>query len=251
MPLLAQILIFSVLSGVLSLIGGVALLGKRDWVNKFSIHFVSFAVGALLSVAFLDLLPEAIEASENIEGLFAIVLGGMVAFFIIEGVVLKFHPHHHEDTQDHHHATPILMNIGDGIHNFVDGVAIAVAFLAGHELGILTALAVAAHELPQEISDFSIMLHHGWPKRKVFRVNFIVSLTNVAGATMAYLARDFITPVLPYILALTAGIFIYIASADLLPEISHGKQSDKTLHVISLMILGIVSVWALSRYLGV
>jgi len=251
MPLLAQILIFSVLSGVLSLIGGVALLGKRDWVNKFSIHFVSFAVGALLSVAFLDLLPEAIEGTANVEGLFLVLLSGIVSFFVVEGIVLKFHPHHHEDTVDHHHATPVLMNIGDGIHNFVDGVAIATAFLASRELGILTALAVAAHELPQEISDFSVMLYHGWSKRKVFRVNLIVSLTNIAGAIAAYMARAFITPILPYILALTAGIFIYIASADLLPEISRGKQTDKTLHVITLMILGIVSVWALSNYLGV
>lgn len=253
MSLLAIILLASSLSGILSLIGGVVLLGKPEWVRRFSVHFVSYAAGALLAVAFLDLLPEAIEAIETIGGRTKPLLGtaliGLVAFFVIERLIHRFHVHHYEDTLTHRHATPILLMVGDAIHNFIDGVAVAAAFLVSVPLGTVTALGVAVHELPQEISDFSIMLHHGWGKKRVLWLNLAASLTNIVGAIAAYLARETIEPILPGLLAFTAGIFIYIAASDLIPELSSAIAVDKTSHVFVLLLAGIVSVWLLGKFL--
>lgn len=248
MSILAQILLLSVLSGVLSMIGGWILLGNERWVRKFSIHFVSFAVGTLLAASFLDLLPEAFKLQQkSANSVLAYTLGGIIVFFLIEQLLHKFHIHHHEDNIQHLHATPLLLSLGDGLHNFVDGLILVSAFLVNPSLGVITAVAVAAHELPQEITDFSIMLHHGWSKSLVFLSNLLVSLTNVLGAVIAYTLRDIITPFLPAILGFTAGIFIYIATSDLFPEISPRASRDKTSHVIFLLFLGIASIWILGR----
>ena len=250
MPVLLWILIGSLFSGVLSLVGGIGLLFKSDWVKKFSTHFVSFAVGALLATAFLDLLPEALELGEGkTESLLIAAMVGMIGFFILESLILKFHPHHHDDEENHHHVTPNLLLIGDSFHNFIDGIVVASAFLTSIPLGIVTALAVAAHELPQEIGDFSVMLHHGWSKVKVLWVNIASSLSNVLGALVAFVARDYIEPKLPLLLAVTAGIFIYIAASDLIPEISTHHRRDKTSHVVFLIVLGIFTVGILRHYL--
>jgi len=245
MSLLAQIILYTALSGVLSLIGGLVLLGNAQWVKKFSIHFVSFAAGALLAVAFLDLLPEATELlPQGAEGIFVWTLSGIVAFFLIERIIVQLHSHYHEDDPKHAHPTPVLLMIGDAIHNFIDGIVIAAAFIASPPLGAITAIGVTMHELPQEIGDFSILLHHGWKKSSVFWMNLIISLTSIGGAVLAYVARDLIAPILPHLLAFTAGIFIYIAASDLLPEISKTKPSDKKSHIAALLLLGIVAVWA-------
>lgn len=248
MSIFAQIILFTFISGVLSLIGGIALLARADWVKKFSLHFISFAAGALLATAFLDLLPEALSQATKVNAALFWALLGIVLFFVIEKLILQFHSHHHED-EEHHHAAPILVQVGDSAHNFIDGVAIAAAFLANAPLGILTALAVAAHELPQEIGDFSIMLHHGWSRSRTLWMNVFSSLASIAGAIVAYAAKDLIEPYLPQLLGLTAGIFIYIASADLIPEISSKAPRDKTSHIIFLLILGVVTVGILRYYL--
>ncbi len=260
MSLLAKILIASFLSGVLSLFAGILLLGRPGWVRKFSIHFISFAVGALLAAAFLDLFPEALEFAENTgletNRIFVAALSGILAFFLLEKLIFKYHPHHHgEEGQEkieaeHHHATPTLLLIGDTIHNFIDGVVIAVTFLAEPALGILTAVAVAAHEIPQEIGDFSVMLHHNWSRRKVLWSNVVSAIASLVGATLAYLLRDTFEPYLPQLLAFTAGVFIYIASSDLIPDLSHESGKDKLSHIAILVFLGILTVWLLGTYLG-
>lgn len=253
MSILGYIIIFSLASGLLALVGGVVLLAKESWVRKFSTHFVSFAVGALLATAFLDLLPEALEMAEaqgrHAEDLLMYVLGGILVFFVLEAMILKFHPHHHDDEGEHHHATPALLLIGDTIHNFIDGAVVAVAFLTSVPLGIITALAVAAHELPQEITDFSVMLHHGWKKSKVLWVNIFSSLAALIGAVIAFVSRDAIEPHLPELLAITAGIFIYIASTDLIPELSPHHRRDRTWHIFVLLALGVLLVSTLGAYL--
>src|SRR3989338_4440844 len=254
MSILFWILLGCLISGVLSLAGGAILLIKAEWVRKFSTHLVSFAVGALLATAFLDLLPEAFEHGEErgvgLEALLMVVMGGMIGFFLLESLILKFHPHHHEDEDEfHHHATPKLLFIGDTFHNFIDGVVIAGAFLTNVPLGIVTSLAVAAHELPQEIGDFSVMLHHCWSRAKVLIANIVSSLSNIAGAFLAFFASNYLEPRLPYLLALTSGIFIYIAAADLIPEISMYHRRDKTSHVFVLIVLGIFAVGVLRYYL--
>lgn len=251
MNLFFQILLFSVLSGVLSLIGGIALLGKASWMKKFSLHFISFAAGVLLATALLDLMPEALEESGDFSKLLAYMLIGIVAFFVLERIILKFIPSHHEDIGHHHHPTPILMQIGDILHNFIDGVALTISFLVNPSLGMTTALAIAAHELPQEISDFSVMLNHGYKKKTVLVVNLLASLSSVFGAVLAFALRDRIEPFLPELLAMTAGIFIYISLVDLIPEVTGHHNTDKAWHVIALMLLGIFSVGLLSYYLSV
>src|SRR3989344_6036541 len=251
---LIWIIIGCLISGILSLIGGAFLFVKPDLIRKFSTHLVSFAVGALLATAFLDLLPEALELGEGqgiaAANLLIAVMVGIVGFFILESLILKFHPHHHDDEDEfHHHTTPKLLLFGDTMHNFIDGVVIAGAFLTSIPLGIVTALAVAAHELPQEIGDFSVMLHHGWSKAKVLIANIVSSLSNIAGAFLAFFASNYLEPRLPYLLALTSGIFIYIAAADLIPEISMYHRRDKTSHVFVLIVLGIFAVGVLRYYL--
>lgn len=258
MPLLLKIIIASLAGGLFSLVGGIVLLARAEWVRKFSVHFVSFAVGALLAAAFLDLLPEALELGEEAglqepQALFGFTLIGLLGFFVLERVIFKFHPHHHESLAEpeahHHHPAPTLLLIGDTVHNFIDGALIAVTFLADPALGILTTIAVAAHEIPQEIGDFSVMLTHGWSKKKVLWVNVFSSLASVLGAILAFGLREAVVPFLPQSLALTAGIFIYIAGSDLIPDISHESNRDKLSHILVLLLLGIFAVGILGVFL--
>ena len=253
MSLLSNIIFYSFASGVASLIGGVFLLGNNYLVRKFAIHFVSFSAGTLLATAFIDLLPEAFSINNNSVSpatLLVAAMIGMLVFFILEHLLLRFQNNcYNENHENHKHSTPVLLNIGDGLHNFIDGVVLAGAFISSPGLGILTAIAIAAHEIPQEISDFSLMLNAGWSNKKVLMSNVLVSLTNVAGAVATYVIRDSIEPYLPYLLATTAGIFIYIAAANLFPQLN-GDKPDKPLHIVALLLLGVVFVWILSRWIA-
>lgn len=251
--MLNYIIIFSLLGGAVSLIGGVLLLiGKSETIRSVSTHLISFAAGALLGTAFFEALPEALEHGDeaNMEKILLAVLLGIAGFFVIERLILKLHTHHHEDDHHHSHATPYLLLMGDLIHNFVDGVVIAAATIISIPAGFVTALAVSAHEIPQEIGDFSVMLHHGWSKRRVFWINLWASFASVIGAVITFLAREALEPILPYLLALSAGFFIYIAAADLLPEVTDSEHAkDKTTHIITLFLLGILIVWGLGEVL--
>ncbi|PIR96933.1 MAG: ZIP zinc transporter [Candidatus Doudnabacteria bacterium CG10_big_fil_rev_8_21_14_0_10_41_10] len=249
MNLLLQIILYSAASGILALIGALILLGNTKLTKKFSIHLVSFATGTLLAIAFLNLLPEALEtAAGESHDVFAWALAGLIAFFLFERIVLKLHFHFHEEDGTHKHPTPVLLLAGDAFHNFIDGAAIAAAFLVNSSLGIVIAIGVALHEVPQEIGDFSIMLHHGWKKSLVFWSNFAIALTAVLGAVMAYIAKSAIEPYLPYLLAFTAGSFIYIAAADLIPEITREKPLDKKSHTAILLLFGVFIVWLFSNF---
>jgi len=250
MTLFSQIILYTALSGVLSLIGGVILLGKSAWVRKSSVWFVAFAAGALLAIAFLDLLPEAFEyfSGESSELLIWTLLG-LVAFFLFERVILHFHGHYHEsgESEEHHHPTPLLMMAGDALHNFLDGITIAATFLANPAVGVVTAVGVAFHELPQEIGDFSVLLHHGWSKMKTLWVNIAISLVSVIGAMLAYFLRDLLMTVIPQLLAVAAGNFIYIAASDLIPELSRDPKLGGKISLSVLLLLGIASVYVFGR----
>lgn len=259
MSVLAYIVLFSLLSGTLSLVGGLALLAKPEWVRRFSVHFVSYAAGVLLATAFLDLLPEAFElTAAEPESILLAALGGFILLFLVERIVTRFHAHpaHGDHGAAHLHphggkTTPALLLIGDTMHNFIDGAVVAASFLVSIPLGIVTAVAVAAHELPQEIGDFSVMLARGWSRARVIWANLVSSLANLVGALAVFLAQSYVEPTLPLMLAFTAGIFLYIAASDLIPEVTSHTQSDKPSHVAVLLLLGIASVWVFGHFFHV
>lgn len=201
------------------------LLIKEKFAVKISHLLTSFAAGTLLGTVFFDLLPEAQKAAQGSGGLdiFLWVLVGILLFFLLERFI-----HHHGHGKNHEDKKSIIpmIVIGDSLHNFIDGVAMAATFLVSIPLGIVTSLAVAAHEIPQEIGDFGLMLNKGIAGKKVLLINFFSATVALLGAILTYLSKDWIQGLLPAILALTSGFFIYIAAANLIPEI-HLQENRK------------------------
>ena len=258
--LLLLIIIFTLLGGVLSVLAaGVFLLlpdAKRHYILP---HGISFAIGALLAVAFCDLIPEAFEhAKENqIQDLSSTILIGILVFFILEKLLIWRHCHHDEceahgeeghanhSTTHHSHtvkAVGTFIILGDSIHNFVDGILIAAAFLTDVQLGIVTSLAVVTHEIPQEVGDFAILLHSGYSKRQALFYNVLSSFTTVIGGILAYFSLEDLRDKLPYFLALAASSFIYIAVADLIPSLHKRTDTKASVEQISLIILGVLLI---------
>ena len=276
MSLLAWIIVFSLLGGVLSVIAAsVFLLINDKYQKKILPHTVSFAIGALLGAALLALLPHAITVSENVDlhDLGLTILIGLLSFFLLEKMVLWRHchsthcevhspseihtsseVHSHNEISSHSHshahqdnkdASGTLILIGDAVHNFVDGVLIAAAFMTDIDLGIVTALAVAAHEIPQEIGDFAILLNSGFKRSKALLFNILASMATLVGAVIAYYSLQSMQQALPYILAIAASSFIYIAVADLIPGLHKRTELRETIQQITLIILGVVTIyWA-------
>ncbi|MDO8619637.1 MAG: ZIP family metal transporter [Candidatus Daviesbacteria bacterium] len=239
MPLLAYILLFSFLGSVVSLLGGILLLTNEKFTKKIS-HFLSaFAGGALLGTAFFDLLPEALKDAGEVD-IFLWTLIGVLAFFLLERFI-----HHHEQSENANEKSTVipLIIIGDTIHNFIDGVAMAGTFLISIPLGIVTSLAVAAHEIPQEIGDFGLMLHKGVSKRKVLLINFSSALAAMFGAIITYLAKDTISGLLPAVLGMTAGFFIYIALTNLIPEIHSRENQKMAFWETIILLLGVLAIY--------
>ncbi|MBI2621476.1 MAG: ZIP family metal transporter [Candidatus Levybacteria bacterium] len=251
LPILVYILFFALVGSVFSLIGGVFLLTAEKQTLKYSHFLAAFAAGTLLGTVFFDLFPEAIEEGEHIveEGLageinvFLWTLLGILGFFLLERFVHWFHHHQHAYKDEVAKPTIPLIILGDSVHNFIDGVAIGATFLVSIPLGIITALAVATHEIPQEIGDFGILLHKGMKRKKVLIVNFVSALTAVFGALIAFGLGERIETSLPILLAITAGFFIYIAASDLIPEIHHENRKGFAVIETSLLFLGVVVVW--------
>lgn len=260
MSLLTWILLFSLLGGVLSVLAAALFLGIPEALrNRLLPHTVSFAIGALLGAAFLALLPHAL-GSPGVEDLHVVtgtVLLGVLGFFLLEKMVLWRHCHHVEcevhapdEAHEHHHghdhgkpAAGTLILIGDGIHNLVDGILIAAAFLTDIHLGVVTALAVAAHEIPQEVGDFAVLLHSGYSRARALAYNIITSLTTVVGALIAYYGLREAEAALPYILAIAASSFIYIAVADLIPGLHKRLEARSTLQQILLIAAGVLTIY--------
>lgn len=263
MSLLTWILLFSLLGGVLSVLAAaVFLLFPEQLRARLLPHFVSYAIGALLGAAFLALLPHALEGPDvgDLHIITGTVLLGVLGFFLLEKMVLWRHCHHSEcevhvpeESHDHHHghahghmvnhAAGTLILIGDGIHNLVDGVLIAAAFLTDIHLGIVTSLAVAAHEIPQEVGDFAVLLHSGFSRARALVYNVLSSLTTLIGATVAYFSLRGAEAALPYILAIAASSFIYIAVADLIPGLHKRLEVSTTVKQIVLIVAGVLTIY--------
>jgi zinc and cadmium transporter len=230
-------IIFSFLEATVSLVGGLALLWKDKLIKKASVYIISFATGALLSVALLDLLPEAIEESGYLDRALGLALTGFLAFFIIERILLWRHGHETEEEETHSYTS--LVAIGDTVHNFIDGVVIGATFLVDTRLGMLTTLAVVFHELPQEVGDFSIMLHAGLSKGRVFVYNLISSSATIVGAIATFLLGSRIENAVPVLISLVAGGLLYIAASDLIPQIAKEEKFSKIFFQIVLLLLGV------------
>ena len=254
MDLIYWIIIFSLLGGVLSVIAASTflLLPERFRIGLLP-HFISFAIGALLGAAFLALLPHSMERPEtDFHHIGLTVLLGILGFFLLEKMVLWRHCHaDHCEAHAPHEAfdkgkdssTIALILFGDGLHNFVDGVLIAAAFMTDIHLGVVTSIAVATHEIPQEVGDFAILLHSGMSRMKSFVMNVASSLTTVFGALLAYMSLSGFAGVIPYILAVAASSFIYIAMADLLPGLHKKTQLSETIKQVILIVMGVVIIY--------
>jgi zinc and cadmium transporter len=250
-PVLLYIISGTLAGGVLSIAiaGVVALTLLSRWVG----HMVSFAVGALLAVAFLGTLPEAIERSDDIHSLLATLLGGLLLFFLLQKAALWRHSHvevddghdhagHHHGHGGHGQSTAAMILIGDGFHNFVDGVLIAAAFAADIQLGIATTAAVIMHEIPQEIGDFMVLLSSGFSRRKALAWNLVSSLASVVGGILGYLLLDQMEAAIPHVLALAAASFIYVAMADLIPGMQRRWDARATIWQVVLIGAGIAAI---------
>ena len=245
--ILAQIIAASLVVSLISFAGGIILVWKKLQSEWMSAHLVSFAAGVMLAAAFLDILPEALEgAKENFDPILIAALLGIILFFFLERFVLWFH--HHDDS---HGTKPSvwLISVGDGIHNFIDGVAIAATFMANPGLGVITTLAIAAHEIPQEIADFGVLLRGGLSPAQALFYNFLSALTALLGAFLGYFFLGSLQNILPIALAFTGGMFIYIACSDLIPDLHQEFQRAKRwVHSIPF-VFGILLLWLLVKRL--
>lgn len=264
MPLLAWIILFTALGGALSAIAASAfLLAPATMRVRVLPHLVSFATGALLGAALLGLLPHAIEGVgvESIHGIGIALLAGLLLFFVLEKLVLWRHCHQevcegHVPHQDHGHnghahdhgkardaASASLILIGDGFHNVLDGVLIAAAFMTDVHLGIVTAIAVMTHEIPQEVGDLAILLQGGMSRAKAFTLNTITSITSVIGGIAAYFFLAKAQFVLPYALAIAASSFLYIAVADLIPGLHRRVDPGAGVKQFVFIMLGVAVIF--------
>ncbi|MEK7064638.1 MAG: ZIP family metal transporter [Patescibacteria group bacterium] len=242
--MIGQILFWSFVGSVASLVGGILLaLSKKVFTHEQSLLLVSFAAGVLLSTAFFDLLPEA-----GSELSLAAVLAGIVFLFLLEKFLWY---HHHDEEHEGHKRTPILITVGDTVHNFIDGVVIAGTFMVAPATGIVTALAVAAHEIPHEMADFGVLLTKGWPRKKVILVNLASAGVSLVGAVLMYFFGSKIEGILPVLLSFSGGMFIYLACSDLIPELHHGHAERRvdSLWQLAIFGIGIIIVLVLKGWL--
>jgi len=233
---LAWILLSTFIVSLISLIGAITLCIKEKLLEDILFGLVGFSAGALIGGALLHLLPEALEKEKGIS-VFYYLISGIVAFFLLERY---FHWRHcHEGTCDIH-AFTYLNLVGDGLHNFIDGLVIATSFTISIKLGLVTTLAIILHEIPQELGDFGVLVYGGFSKQKALFFNFICALLAVAGAVVGYLILNVTTGFSAFLIPFTAGGFLYIATSDLIPEIHKERAPWRSALAFFTFLLGII-----------
>ena len=248
MPLLATALGLSLLgSGGGLLVASSLLLFKDSVRTRLVPWLISYAVGALLGVAFLALLPEALETLPP-SAVFTTLLVGILVFFVLEKLVLLRHCHT-DECHVHAAAAPLII-FGDAFHNFLDGAIICTAVLTSVPLGVNTAIAVAAHEIPQEVGDTAILLAAGYSRRRALVLNIVSGLSGLAGALIAYLTVGFVPELRPYVLALSSASLMYIAMSDLIPDLHRGQLDSNSTRQVALIVAGVGTVFVLERLVG-
>jgi len=243
--MLIYIITATIIISLISLVGVVFLGMKESMLKQLLESLISFASGALLGGAFVHLLPEAVEMGGS--NMIPYVVLGLLIFFILEKF-LKWR-HCHEFGCDVH-VFSYLNLVGDGVHNFIDGIIIAAAFMADVKLGVATTIAVFLHEMPQEIGDFAVLIYGGFSRTKALLFNFLSALLAVLGAISAYFLLSYMQGIQPMLLAVTAGGFIYIALADLVPELHKKWGAAESLTQTILMITGIGLMMIMKIFLG-
>jgi zinc and cadmium transporter len=248
MSILLWIILASLFGGALSVLTAAffAFSARASWVPLL----VSYAIGALLGAVFLEILPHAFEEAHNVQAMTATILFGILGFFVLEKLVLWRHCHtevceaHGMEPHGHDHGrSGLMIMIGDTFHNFVDGVIVAGAFLVDTQLGLVTAVAIIAHEIPQEVGDFLILLHSGYSRRQAFLFNLVSSLAMTLGGILAYFALQALHGWIAYLLGIAAASMIYVAVADLIPGLHKRAELKATLEQVSLIGLGVASIW--------
>jgi zinc and cadmium transporter len=225
---------------LIALIGLVTFVLTEEQLGRLLLPLVSLSAGSLLAGAILHLIPEAVTGREVGLGAFVWVLHGFALFFLMEQF-LNWH-HHHAVPSRHAKPFTYLILVADGVHNFIGGLAIASSFLVSVEVGLVTWMAAAAHEIPQELGDFGILLHGGWERRRALVLNFLSALTILPGGLLAYLisARGIDTT---FLLSFAAGNFIYIAASDLIPEVKHETRLATNMIHFAAFVCGVLIIW--------
>lgn len=234
---LLWIILATLAGGVLSVLLAATL--ALTVLSKFAHRMVAFAVGVLLGFALTDLIPEAVGLGLDITRAGWVLLAGIISFFLLEKMALWRHDHNTHHGRVTHKPQVTMIVLGDGLHNFVDGVLIAAAFLTDWKLGWATAIAVIAHEIPQEIADFMVLLDSGIGKARALLLNALSGAAMTLGGVLGWLALDHASEAIPYALLLAASSFIYIAIADLVPELQQHRQPRDTALQLGLMLIGV------------
>lgn len=246
---LLYILLANLVAGLVSIFGA-ALLSFHLLTNLVK-RMVSFSVGLLLSTAFLHALPEAFESDADPHLLCSFLLFGLLGFFLLERLTLLRHSHHHEgDGHGHHHGHDAesagksgwMVLVGDSLHNFVDGILIAAAFLTDIKLGLVTAAAVVAHEIPQEVGDFMVLLNAGFSKTRALLYNLASTFSALLGGLLGYFLLDHALNWIPYLLVLASSSFIYIAVSDLMPQMQRRSTWSELFWQLALISMGVITV---------
>lgn len=251
---LAAIVLAALAGGVLStLVAASTLALGPAWIPRL----VSFAVGALLGAVFLELVPHALETGEA-HRVMVVMLAGLLAFFLLEKLVLWRHSHGHathdhaSEESEHDHAlhdhgpggarSGLMILVGNGVHNLCDGIVIAAAFLAGPSLGVATTLAIVAHAVPQQVGDFAVLLHSGFTRTRAFAYNVAVGTATLVGALAGYFALAGMQQALPTVLAIAAASLLYVAVADLIPSLHRRPEPIETAKQLALIGLGLAMI---------
>ncbi len=234
-----------IIVSLVSLIGVFSLSIKEEIIKKYVRIFIALAVGALLGDAFIHLIPEAFEKISNTNIVSILIIIGIIIFFIIE----KFlHWHHHGEDKEQTHIHPVgkLILFTDGFHNLIDGIIIGASFLISIPIGIATTIAVVLHEIPQEIGDFAVLLHAGYTKKRAILFNFLSALMSILGLVLALIFSNITETFILWILPIAAGGFIYIAVADLIPELQKTKKVKYSMFQFLTILIGILAMVSLT-----
>lgn len=236
----------TILVSIVSLVGIVLLGIKTDILKKGMIYLVSFSTGAIFGSVFLHLLPEIAHAAEENESLFSYILVGILLSFVVEKFIHWRHCHN-VDCHDHVHPVGTLVLVGDAVHNVIDGILIATAYLVSIPVGIAATIAVLLHEIPQEFGNFAVLVHSGYTRKKALYLNFLSALTALLGAAVVLIFQSSFDAQIDVLLAIVAGNFLYIAGSDLIPELHRDQENTNAWLQLLAMIAGIALMMLLGE----